>query len=238
MPRTERTPKQRQEARNRFLRPPAENQAETTSPDIARWLTIAEVQLQRTRDRKYPVAAKTKFHRREATASSAIENVFTDTALALHTAALTKIANRKPSLRSMLDTHRTIMRGQDHAQPGKMRTVNVRVGNHAAPPHGQVPEYMKGLYTYIQESQDHPLVKAVYAHIQFETIHPFADGNGRTGRALVTQLLQSPAPFSEWILDNREEYYAQLDAADWNRFAAWLLKGLATSLQDMANMPE
>lgn len=225
---------QAQRTRNRFLNAPENHRADTSAAAVRRALATANRQLEKATARKYPIPVNTKFHRREATASSAIEGVYAETAIALHTAALTRIIKRTPTIKTMLEAHRTIMRGQTHAQPGMLRTVNVRVGDHVGPPHEDVPGYMAELYSYIQDPGEEPLIKAVYAHLQFETIHPFADGNGRTGRALINQIIQCPVPLSEWILSNRPQYYSALSAGDWSQYASWMLQGMAKCLKSMA----
>ena len=233
---TQRTAKEaqrRQKARNRYLLPPEEHRADLSGPELARWLRRAQRALQDSKNRKYHPALLTRLHRREAAASSAIEDVTNSYAIDLHTAALTRIISRKPSIKSMLEAHRTIMRGHDHAQPGMLRTVNVQVGHHLPPNHRRVPQLVKQLYAYVQDPDENQLAKAVYAHLQFEIIHPFADGNGRTGRALINQILQSPAPVSEWILNNRQDYYRLLDQGEWRPFALWMLQGLTETLKAM-----
>ena len=61
--------------------------------------------------------------------------------------------------------------------------------DYAGPPADKVPAYMEDLRTYANTSGDLPVVQAAVIHAQFETIHPFADGNGRVGRALVHGVL-------------------------------------------------
>ncbi|MGD9959309.1 Fic family protein [Nocardioides sp.] len=56
--------------------------------------------------------------------------------------------------------------------------------DYAGPPHESVRPYMDGLLTDVNTSGDLPVVQAAIIHAQFETIHPFEDGNGRVGRAL------------------------------------------------------
>lgn len=86
-----------------------------------------------------------------------------------------------------------------------------------------------------------PLIKAALSHVQFETIHPFLDGNGRVGRLLVTLLLcvegvlkQPLLYFSLYLKQHRDEYYAHLDrvraTGDWE---AWLTF-FATGVEETA----
>lgn len=58
------------------------------------------------------------------------------------------------------------------------------------PPEDQVVPLLEDLLVYVNESEHPPLLKAAIAHAQFETIHPFVDGNGRTGRALIHTILK------------------------------------------------
>jgi len=81
------------------------------------------------------------------------------------------------------------------------------------------------------------LIKAALAHLQFETIHPFLDGNGRVGRLLITLILCDAGVLSEPLLylslyfkENRAEYYRLLDAVrrdgDWEAWIAFFLRGV------------
>jgi len=86
-----------------------------------------------------------------------------------------------------------------------------------------------------------PLIKCALAHAQFETIHPFSDGNGRLGRMIVTLLLCAEGILAQPVLylslffkQYRDEYYARLqatrDAGDWESWLLFFLKGvIATS---------
>ena len=98
-----------------------------------------------------------------------------------------------------------------------------------------------------------PLLKMVIAHYQFEAIHPFSDGNGRTGRILlllylkIENLLDSPAIYlSEYIIQNKLEYYKRLkqvtESENWESWIMYILdmiewtakKGI-TRLEDILN---
>lgn len=83
------------------------------------------------------------------------------------------------------------------ARPGKWRNVNVGVvdslGNviHMAPPYPNVPRLMADLFAWLRTEDVPMLVKSFVFHYEFEFIHPFPDGNGRTGRLWQTVLLGS-----------------------------------------------
>lgn len=105
------------------------------------------------------------------------------------------------------------------------------------PPKGEsvIRDKMAQLESFINgESELDPLIKMALAHYQFEAIHPFADGNGRTGRVLLLLhlkmegLLDVPVLFlSEYIMKHRDEYYRLLRAVtqegDWESFVLYML---------------
>lgn len=105
-----------------------------------------------------------------------------------------------------------------------MQIVSVAMGreviHYEAPPSKLVPSMMKELINYINKHEEHPFTKSAIVHLWFEVIHPFDDGNGRIGRALVDKLIceadQSEFrfySFSNSILLNKKEYYKQLNDA-------------------------
>ena len=85
---------------------------------------------------------------------------------------------------------------------------------------------MLELNQFVADKRYDQLVRAAWAHIQFETIHPFRDGNERIGRALITQILGVPLPLSRYIFANRQEYYRQLDRSSWPDYFDWFLRGI------------
>ena len=100
--------------------------------------------------------------------------------------------------------------------------------------HGIIEARMKNLIGFLNNSKDYqldPLLKMVIAHYQFEAIHPFSDGNGRTGRILnllylVSQgLLTQPVLYlSRYIIQNKDDYYYHLSAVTQrNAWKNWLL---------------
>ncbi|WP_136517441.1 Fic family protein [Cellulomonas telluris] len=120
------------------------------------------------------------------------------------------------------------VRGQER-MPGQLRTSPVWVGSptdtpdtaeYVPPLHTQLPELMGDLESFANEPSPYPpLVHAGLLHYQFETIHPFLDGNGRIGRLLVSLYLiqqgRLPSPIlylSGYLENHRSEYYARLQA--------------------------
>ena len=107
------------------------------------------------------------------------------------------------------------------------------------PPHSEVPDCMAALERFLHAEGDGlpTLVRAGLAHLQFETIHPFLDGNGRVGRLLITFLLCHAGILREPLLylslyfkQNRPAYYAHLDGVrrdgDWEAWLAFFLEGV------------
>ena len=131
---------------------------------------------------------------REAMASSAIEGETGDDSIARNVAAIAFLMNRCPTEGNLLTTHRILMQGLDYATPGHYRRVGVTVGAHRPPDAGVAIALMPGLVGVMQNTRLDPVCRIAWAHRQFETIHPFVDGNGRSGRAIITQIAElSPA---------------------------------------------
>jgi Fic family protein len=108
------------------------------------------------------------------------------------------------------------------------------------PPEDHVPGLMSDLAAYLNRDDLSPIVQAAVAHAQFETIHPFVDGNGRTGRALIHIVLRRGAvagrivpPVSVVLATNRSRYVDGLTAYRQGDLNAWLLF-FARSLSDAA----
>lgn len=128
------------------------------------------------------------------------------------------------SVDDLLKAHGLMTKGLV-ARPGNFRACNVGVvdgfGNvvHMAPPFANVPSLVKGLFTWLNESGAHPLVKSCVFHYEFEFIHPFPDGNGRTGRLWQTALLGSwrnefyGAPVENIVWAHQQEYYQAIRAS-------------------------
>jgi Fic family protein len=146
-------------------------------------------------------------------------------------------------------------RGSNKA-PGEFRRSQnwvggTRPGNAAfvPPPHTRVEDCMTALERFLHDENDGQpiLVRAGLAHVQFETIHPFLDGNGRIGRLLITFMLHHAGALSEPLLylslyfkQHRDEYYRRLSETrsdgDWERWLEFFLEGVrATSEQAVSN---
>ncbi len=131
--------------------------------------------------------------------------------------------------------------------PGELRTTQNWIGpagstlgeaTFVPPPPDVVPQALGDLGRFLDRDDDLPvLVKVGLAHAQFETIHPFLDGNGRVGRLLVTLLLTERGKLARPVLylshyfrRHRAEYYQRLqavrDAGDWEGWLAFFLTGV------------
>jgi len=107
---------------------------------------------------------------------------------------------------------------------GSFRSSNVGVGGedgvvHVAPPHGHVSSLMQELFSWLNTSDIHPLIKSSVFHYEFEFIHPFIDGNGRIGRLWQSLILYkwksifSVIPIESVIKETQQEYYNALEAS-------------------------
>lgn len=129
---------------------------------------------------------------------------------------------------SLCAVHCTLV-GEDDPISGRIRDRQNWVGSgalgsplqarHVGPPPEQVNRLLDDLIAYVNQSEGNPIVRAAIAHAQFETIHPFPDGNGRTGRALTQYMLRREGlvshgalPVSSSLMLNKEAYFDALDA--------------------------
>ena len=120
----------------------------------------------------------------------------------------------------ILLVHGTLLSHIDDAIAGRFRNENefVRVGRHIAPAPSAVPRLMKSLLNAYHKDLPHPLQRIITFHLEFERIHPFCDGNGRVGRAIMNFQLKSHG-YPPIIVQNKEKtaYYDAIVAYDKNR---------------------
>ena len=157
---------------------------------------------------------------------------------------LSRLHELPVSVRLIREIHAELMQGVrgGRLQPGELRTSQNWIGpagctlataSFVPPPPHEVPQALGELERYLHQDDGlPPLVKTALAHVQFETIHPFLDGNGRVGRLLITFLLTEqgilPKPvlyLSHYFKQHRQRYYELLQAVrdrgaweDWLRF--------------------
>jgi Fic family protein len=135
--------------------------------------------------------------------------------------------------RVFLGAHEALMQlGEgEKFDPGHYRKQSVRVGNITPAPANHVPLLMSELERFINtDTSLPPLIKAGLAHVQFETIHPFLDGNGRIGRLLIVLMLiesglaSSPILYPSYFFKkNHYEYYQRLENAQLRGdFEGWI----------------
>ena len=157
------------------------------------------------------------------------------------------------SIRLLRDTHRILMSGARGADklPGEVRRSQNWIGGSrpgnarfVPPPAEEVPAALASLERWWHAESDlPPLVRAGLAHVQFETIHPFLDGNGRIGRLLIALLLEHWGLLVRPLLylsvafrRAQAEYYARLAAVrsdgDWERWVAFFLECVHDAADD------
>jgi Fic family protein len=145
------------------------------------------------------------------------------------------------SNRLLCETHAVLMSGVRgrHKQPGEFRKsqnwigVSLKNATFVPPHHEHVPELMSDLekLLHAEDMFAHPLLRIAIAHYQFETIHPFLDGNGRLGRLMISlylaarSLLIKPALYlSDYFERNKTAYVDHLMAVrEGNHLRAWLI---------------
>jgi len=170
-------------------------------------------------------------------------------ALAYARAQLTDPKGLPLSMRLLNQTHQRLMRGVRGAEklPGEVRRSQNWIGGsrpgnaaYVPPPPHALGEVLGAFEKYLHADDSlPPLVRAGLLHVQFETIHPYLDGNGRIGRLLVTlllehwQLLTKPLLYlSLFLKRHREDYYRRLNAVridgDWEGWLDFFLDGVGT----------
>jgi cell filamentation protein, protein adenylyltransferase len=160
------------------------------------------------------------------------------------------------SIRLLNECHRRLLHGSRGAakQPGEIRRSQnwiggSRPGNAAfvPPPPEQVANLLSGLERYIHEEDPlAPLLRIAAIHVQFETVHPYLDGNGRVGRMLIAlllehwQLLSNPLLYmSAYFKQHQADYYRHLERVrtegDWVGWFKFFLAGAAAVARDAAD---
>jgi Fic family protein len=206
---------------------------------------------------------------KEAQASSEIENIIT-TQDKLYQALSVKDHNTDPATKEILNYREALWKGHSLLQRNNLLTTNaiVEIQEHLegdsagirklpgtalvndrtgetvyVPPDNPatILSLLANLEKYLNASDEtDPLIKMAIAHYQFESIHPFYDGNGRTGRILnvlylvKTGLLDQPILcLSDYIISRKEEYYRRLqnirDKNSWSEFIEFMLVAVETT---------
>jgi Fic family protein len=139
----------------------------------------------------------------------------------------------------LLDIHRVLLERASNAHTaGQLRDVQNWIGGNdynpcgadfVPPPHQAVDGLLEELIAFVDDETLPPLVQAAVAHAQFETIHPFEDGNGRTGRALVQVILRrrrlAPAfvpPISVVLARDKDLYLRGLERFRGDGLTEWI----------------
>ncbi|WP_240127075.1 Fic family protein [Thermomonas alba] len=162
---------------------------------------------------------------------------------------LARLADLPVSVRLIREIHGELMQGVRGGRlaPGELRTSQNWIGpgdctlanaTFVPPPPHEVPGALSDLERFLHDGAGlPPLIQVGLAHAQFETIHPFLDGNGRMGRLLITflltekRLLGKPVLYlSHYFKQHRSAYYERLqavrDAGDWEGWLGFFLEGV------------
>ena len=155
------------------------------------------------------------------------------------------------SLRLLREIHAVLLsgaRGSDKT-PGEFRRSQNWIGGSrpgnatfVPPPPNLLPQLLSDLEEFLHEPGVPVLLKAAFAHVQFESIHPFLDGNGRLGRLLITFLLCSQEVLIEPLLylslyfkTHRDQYYDLLQrvrlSGEWSEWVRFFLEGVRETSQ-------
>ena len=210
---------------------------------------------------------------REAIASSEIENIAT-TLVDVLQAQLYAEPEQQPADKEVIRYNKALNNGLHElksvplgnriintvhdtlmpSQPGYRRNQNQIVNTmtkeilYTPPSANNIPEYISDLEKFIHGNEDiDPVIKTIVSHYQFEAIHPFGDGNGRTGRILMVlclityELLDLPVLFvSGYINANKSDYYRVLrgvtEKADWDSYIHYMLTAFEVQARNSTDM--
>ena len=149
-------------------------------------------------------------------------------------------------VKSLLYAHKMLM-DEILNTAGNFRTVEVGVGRHIAPQSNRVAGLMGDLFSWLKDSDEHPLIKSSVFHYEFEFIHPFSDGNGRIGRLWQTVILYNwkkifnVIPTESIVRDNQQKYYAALEQSgglgESTPFIEFMLNVILKSIRKQQNAP-
>jgi Fic family protein len=155
-------------------------------------------------------------------------------------------ARKRIAHEDVLRLHRIVAgKVMDQGDAGRYRAMRVQVGEYAPPPPGEVPGLMLELLEWWNGDVPvlSPVLSSAIVHYRFEAIHPFADGNGRTGRALALWELYRRGfdthhifSVDEFYWDDRPRYYAALEAVqrqgeDLTSWLEYCAEGLQQTLE-------
>ena len=162
---------------------------------------------------------------------------------------LQRLPDLPVSVRLIREIHGELLKGVrgSHLTPGELRTsqnwigpggCNLNEATFVPPPPHEVGQHLNELERFLHGESPLPLlVKIGLAHVQFETIHPFLDGNGRVGRLMIAfllceqEVLVKPVLYlSHYFKQHRQEYYEQLqsvrDNGTWEEWLTFFLRGV------------
>ncbi|MBV1790605.1 Fic family protein [Marinobacterium sp. D7] len=168
------------------------------------------------------------------------------------TLGMERIAEGHPiAFRLLTELHQALMTSERgiNKSPGEFRKNQVWIGGHRAdeatfvpPPAQELADCWSVLERFINDlpQATDPLIKAALAHVQFETIHPFMDGNGRVGRLLIPLILVAAGVLSQPLLylsvffkKHRQTYYERLQqvrlTGDWENWLLFFVDAVATT---------
>ena len=170
---------------------------------------------------------------------------------------LERLATLPLSTRLIREIHNELLSGVRGAnrQPGELRKIQNWIGpagctlqeaSFVPPPPQTVEEYLSQLETFLHDESLPALITIGLAHVQFETIHPFLDGNGRVGRLLIAfllyqrEILQTPVLYiSHYFKKYRPEYYEKLqtvrDQGDWEGWLKFFLTGVQETAKEASD---